>query len=103
MKESLTAFDVYVFVSVCVCLPDKYRSVQQTDDRRDIDAHQDLAVDVLQSQVAVLHLSVCHVVVEDQLHLQQSCSSADSHTQKHTHEHVRAPQQSFPLPSDSPR
>lgn len=59
-----------VCVGVFVRLPDKYRSVQQADDRRDIDAHQDLAVDVLQAKVAVLHLSVRHVIVEDQLHLQ---------------------------------
>lgn len=72
-----------VRVSVCVRLPDKYRGVQETDDRRDIDAHQDLAVDVLQSEAAVLHLSVRHVVVEDELHLQQSCRQVGSRTRAH--------------------
>lgn len=53
-------------------VPDEDGCVEQRRHGRDIDAHQHLVVDVLQPDVAVLHLPVGLVIVKDQLHLQQA-------------------------------
>lgn len=55
------------------CLPDEEGGVEQTYNGRDIDAHQYLAVDVHQAEVAVLHLSVGRVIMEQELHLKKTC------------------------------
>lgn len=56
-----------------ICPPDKYGGVQQAYDGCDVDAHEHLTIDVLQTEVAVLHLSVRHIIMEDELHLQKAC------------------------------
>lgn len=53
------------FCHLFVCLPDKNRGVQQAYDGRDVDAHQHLVVNVLQAKIAVLHLTVGHIIMED--------------------------------------
>lgn len=50
--------------------PDEYRCVEQGSDGRHVDTHEHLAIDVRQPHVAILHLSVGLVIVQDQLHLQ---------------------------------
>lgn len=52
-------------MSLCWCLPDEHGGVQQAYDGRDVDAHQHFAIDVLQAEVAVLHLAVRCVIMED--------------------------------------
>jgi len=73
-----------VCVCVCVCVPDQNRGVQQGDDGGDVDAHHHLAVDVLQAEVAVLHLPVGRIIMEDQLHLQEALNAPFTHTHTHT-------------------
>lgn len=55
--------------------PDEYRCVEQAYDWSDIDAHQHPVVDILQAQTAILHLSVGFIIVQNQLHLQQTCET----------------------------
>lgn len=55
----------------CAFLPDEHRGVQQAYDGCDVDAHQHFAINVLQAEVAVLHLTVRHIIMEDELHLQE--------------------------------
>lgn len=50
-------------------LPDEYGGVQQAYDGGDVDTHQHLTVDVLKAKVAVLHFTVGHIIMKDQLHL----------------------------------
>lgn len=52
--------------------PDEHRCVEQGGDGSHVDAHQHFAVDVGQPHVAILHLAVGLVVVQDQLHLQEA-------------------------------
>ena len=52
--------------------PDEHGRVEQGGDGRHVDAHQHLAVDVGQPHVAVLHLAVGLIIVQDQLHLQEA-------------------------------
>lgn len=55
--------------------PDEYRCVEQAYDWSDIDAHQHPAVNILQAQTAIFHLSVGFIIVQNQLHLQQTCET----------------------------
>ena len=52
--------------------PDEHGRVEQGGDGRHVDTHQHLAVDVGQPHVAVLHLAVGLIIVQDQLHLQEA-------------------------------
>lgn len=56
-------------------VPDEDGCVEQRRHGCDIDAHQHLVVNVLQPDVAVLHLPVGLIIVKDQLHLQQAWES----------------------------
>lgn len=73
IKQQWCSDNWRLLVFLCETAPDKYRGVQEAYDWSDIDAHEHLPVDVLQAEVAVLHLTVSHIIVEDQLHLQKAC------------------------------
>lgn len=54
-------------------LPDKHRCVKQAGDRCDVDSHKHFIIDILKPQRTILHLSVGLIIMQNQLHLQQTC------------------------------